>query len=233
MIRALAVLSVLVPAVAAAQPSAQQVDTDVAPARASYSLDYGAHVRWLGDTSGAIASGENTLGGPRLTLGRSLTTVAAARRTLAVGVFTRWVYAAANGTMFQDLDTRLSQHALTAGVRIDAPLVWHTRLVAEAEAGMARTALQITQGDLMPVDDHAWGTYASASVGLDFALYEGPRVRVALGSELGYVVTAPASLRALPDDRPDTDLSVPTTFASIGRLDTRGVTYQGWFRVSF
>ncbi len=220
-----------------AQPVADR-PPESAPARPStWSIDFGSHLRWFGDTSGAILTSE-PLAGTRLTVGRSLTQVAAPRLLarggeLDVGVFARWVYADATGTIFQDLATAVSQHGLTAGVRVDAALVWRTRLVAQAEVGMARTALTVTQQEMEVVDDHAWGLTAATSLGVDVALVQRRRLKLGFGADLGYTVTSAADLRALPGDRPDEALSIPTTFASIGKLDTRGWTYSMALRGSF
>jgi hypothetical protein len=215
--------------VAHAQP-AEQPATE-APT-STWSIDGGTHTRWLGATSGAILTSE-TMYGSRITLGRSLTTVSARNRELDVGLFARWVYAEAAGTIFQNLDTDLSQHALTGGLRVDAPLWWRVRLVGQAEAGMARTALTVTQDAMTPVQDHSWGLYAAASLGADLAIHDGPKFRLGLAIDLGYTVTSPVELHALPGDRPDENLSIPTSYASIGKLDTRGVTYSMALRGSF
>lgn len=229
----LAVIATLALAGAAhAQPVADR-PPEAAPAKpATWSVDFGSHLRWFGDTSGAILTSE-ALAGTRLTVGRSLTQVDAPRRELDVGVFARWVYAEAAGTIFQDLATDLSQHGLTAGVRVDAALLWRARLVAQAEVGMARTALTVTQQAMEVVDDHAWGLTAAASLGAEIAVVQRRRFKLGFGADLGYTVTSAVDLRALPGDRPDEDLSIPTTFASIGKLDTRGWTYSMSLRGSF
>lgn len=217
----------------AATASADPVDTPrpSVPAPA-WSLDFGSHVRWFGDTSAAILT-TDTLAGPRITLGRSLTRVAARNRELEVGVFARWVYATASGTVFQDLKTAIDQQAFTGGIRLDAPLAWRARLVGQAEAGMARTALRVTQDAMEPVDDHGWGLYGAASLGTQLDFVDVPKFRLGLTVDVGYTVAAPVKLRALPGDRPDENLSIPTTYASIGSLDTRGWTYSMALRGSF
>jgi len=228
--------TLLVAGTASAQPLGQPLDQPPEPAPAArsprWSIDLGPHVRWFGDTSGAILTSEPLAGG-RVTLGRSLTQVTAGHRALDLGVFARWVSASSIGAIFQDLATNVSQHAFTAGVRIDTPLLWRVRLVAQAELGMARTALAVTAGEMTVVDDHSWGMLGAASLGADLALADKPRFRLGLGVDLGYTVASPASLRALPGDRPSEDLSIPTTYASIGKLDTRGWTYVMSMRGSF
>ncbi len=231
-----ATLATVLAGTAAAQPMGQPVDQPPEPAPAAtpskWSIDFGSHIRWLGDTSGAILTSD-PLAGARVTIGRSLTQVTAPRRQLDIGLFARWMFGGATGTIFQDLSTNLTQHALTAGARIDAALVWRLRLVAQAEAGMARTALTVTEGAMMPVSDHAWGLYGAASLGTDLSLVSYRRFRLGLTADLGYTVASPVSLRALPGDRPSEDLSIPTTYASIGKLDTRGWTYSMALRGSF
>jgi hypothetical protein len=211
---------------------AEQVDTPSIQTTATYSLDVGSHVRWFGDTSAAILSSE-TLSGPRLTLGRSLTSTRGPLRDVDVGVFARYVYATVDGTFFQTIETELDQHVLSGGVRVDAPLWWRVRLVGQGEVGMARTHLEVTANALMPVDDEAWAPYAAATLGGDLGLIQNPRFRMSLALDVGYVLAVPVDLRALPGDRPDEQLSIATEFASLGKLDTRGWTYSLAVRGAF
>jgi hypothetical protein len=218
---------------AAGTAHAEQVEKPSIQKSATYSFDMGSHVRWLGDTSAAILT-DDALAGMRMTLGRSLGSLDVAGRDVAIGVFTRWVLAFAQGTFFNDaLDTSIEQNTLGAGLRFDAPLRWRLRMVGQAEVGMAHTALEITQGDVMPVDDEHWAPYATASLGADLLLVKHPRFHLGLGVDLGYTVTIPVGLHALPGDRPDEQLSIDTTFSEIGKLDLRGVTYSMSLRGSF
>jgi hypothetical protein len=57
--------------------------------------------------------------------------------------------------------------------------------------------------------------------------------QASLGVDVGYLVTVPVDLRALPGDRPSEDLSIDTSFAGLGKLDTRGVTYSMYLRGRF
>ena len=198
-----------------------------------YSLDIGSHIRTFGDASAAIVAND-ALAGTRITLGRRLGTVAAPVRDLELGVFARWVVATVDGTMFQTLQSTITQHALAAGVRVDATLAWRFRAVGQAELGMARTALTITEpGMTVPVDDHGWAPYGTATLGTELALVESRRFRFSVGVDLGYTVTVPVELRARPRDRPDEDRAIATEYASIGSLDTRGWTYSMAFRGGF
>jgi hypothetical protein len=228
-VKSLAVLLALFPLRVA---YAEQVDTPAIPDAATYSLDIGSHVRSFRDTSAAILS-DRPMAGPRVTLGRSLTSKRVPFRDLDLGVFARYTYATAGGAFFQTIDTTLQQHVLSAGIRVDAPLWWRFRLVGQGEAGMARTKLQVTTNDLMPVDDKAWAPYAAATLGTDFGLVQNPRFRMSIGLDVGYVLPAPVELRALPGDRPDEELSIATEFASLGKLDTRGWVYSMMVRGAF
>jgi hypothetical protein len=227
-VKTLALLVLVVPSLA----HAEEVSSPSIQESATYSLDIGSHVRWFGDTSAAILS-TDTLAGSRITVGRSLTDVKAPLRDVHIGVFARWVFASSDGAIFQNLVTRIDQHEVGAGLRFDAPLWWRFRAIGQVELGMARTALRVTQDLMTPVDDHAWAPYGAATLGADLALYQSPRFRLALGMDLGYTVTVPVDLRALPGDRPDEDLSIATDYASIGKLDTRGVTYSMAIRGAF
>jgi hypothetical protein len=199
---------------------------------AVYSFDVGSHVRWFGDTSAAIVS-EDTLAGVRMTIGRSLTQTSVRHREVDLGLFARWVYAGTSGTMFGNLDTQLTQHMLAGGARADVPLARAFSVVAQGELGMARTHLTVTHDAIMPVDDHQWAPYAAASLGGDLRFANGKRFRASLAFDVGYLVTVPVELHALPGDRPAEDLSIATSYASIGKLDTRGWTYSLSLRGSF
>ena len=211
---------------------AEQVESPSIQKSATYSIDFGSHMRWFGDTSAAILTTES-FGGTRLTIGRSLTQTRVPRRDLDVGVFARWMFATVDGTFFGDLNTNLTQHGLAGGVRFDAPILWRFRLVGQAEVGMAHTALTVTEAEMTPVDDSAWAPYGTVTLGTDLGLHEGPRFRLGLGVDVGYTVTMPVDLRALPGDRPDEELSIETDYASLGKLDTRGWTYSLALRGAF
>ena len=72
------------------------------------------------------------------------------------------------------------------------------------------------------------------AVGLvEVGVVHGKHVTASLGVDVGYLVTVPVELHALPGDRPDADLSIETAFAGIGKLDSRGWTYSMSFRMSF
>ena len=199
---------------------------------ATYSIDFGSQVRWLGDTSAAILS-PDPLAGPQITLGRSLTRIDAPYRTVDVSVFGRFKYATGSGTLFQNLDTTIDQYGLAAGLRFEAPLIWRLRGVGQAELGYMYTGVTITQDTMTPVDDSKWTPYGAASLGGDFRIVDNARFKLSLGIDLGYLAAIPAKLRALPADRPDSNLSIATTFASLGHLDTRGVTYSASLRGAF
>jgi hypothetical protein len=225
--KALALLAILAPSVAAAE------DTDKPARDTTYSLDIGSHIRWFGDTSAAIVT-TDTFAGVRMTLGRSLTETKIKDRDVKLGVFTRWVYGGVDGTMFgDDLTTSITQHLLGAGVRADTPLLRFFALTAQAELGMARTALRVERDEMTPVDDHHWSPYLAASIGGELRISNGKRLDMSLGADVGYLIQVPTEQHALPGDRPAEDLSIDTTFAGTGKLDTRGVTYSMSLRGRF
>ncbi len=223
--KSLAILALLVPSIA----SADQVDGERS---ATYSLDIGSHIRWFGDTSAAVVT-TDSMPGVRMTLGRSLTSTTVKHRELDLGLFARYVYGAAAGTMFGTLDTVLQQHLLGGGIRTDAPIFRWFSVVGQAELGMARTSLRVEQDEMTPADDAHWSPYLAASLGGELRFTEGKRLDVSLGLDVGYIVTVPTELHALPGDRPDEELSISTTFAGIGKLDTRGMTYSMSLRGRF
>ena len=225
--KSLAILTLLLPSIAAAD----NVDGGSEPS-ATWSFDIGSHIRWFGDTSAAVVT-TDAMPGLRMTVGRSLTSTTVKRRELDIGLFGRYVYGAASGTMFGNLDTALSQHLLGGGVRTDAPIFRWFSVVGQAELGMARTSLRVEQDAMTPADDAHWSPYLAASLGGELRLSEGKRVNVSLGVDVGYIVTVPTELHALPGDRPDEELSIATTFAGLGKLDTRGMTYSMSLRGRF
>ena len=211
--------------------AADNVDTGES-VKAVYSFDIGSNVRWFGDTSAAIVT-EDQLAGIRMTIGRSLTSATLAHRSLDIGLFARWAYGGVSGTMFNNLDTSMSQNTLGGGVRIDAPLTRWFSVIGQGELGMARTSLTVTRDEMTPVDDHQWAPYAAASIGGDLRIINGHRLRSSLGVDVGYLFAVPVELHALPGDRPAEDLSIATTFAGVGKLDTRGVTFSMSLRGAF
>jgi hypothetical protein len=219
--------------VAPGLPSIAQAETETGEQpRATYSFDIGSHVRWFGDTSAAIVSTEE-LAGVRMTVGRSLTQAAILHRDVEVGLFGRWVYAGVGGTMFGDLDSRIGQHLLGGGARLEAPLRRWLSVNAQGELGMSRTSLTVSREEMTPVDDHKWAPYGAASLGIELTVPYRGRTVASLGFDVGYLVTVPVELRALPGDRPDEQLSIDTSFASVGKLDTRGFTYAASLRGRF
>jgi hypothetical protein len=200
----------------------------------TWSFDIGTETRWLGDTSAAILTADN-LTGPRTTLGRRVLGFDGPRgRTLDVGVFGRWTYGLAEGQIFQSLDTEMKQNAFTGGLRIHAALVRPIRLVGQLELGAARTDVVVRDGDTMtPVDDHAWGFLGAVTVGADVALIDRRRFRLGMVADVGYTVTDPVEIHAYPGNRPGDMQSIPTLYASIGSLDTRGYTFTFALRGGF
>ena len=203
-----------------------------------YAVDFSSQVRWFGDTSAAIIA-EKPIGGPQITLSRHLLDVdAPLRRTFGVAAFGRFAYGMVDDQIFGALDTSLDQYMFTAGLRGDVPLRWRFSLVGQVELGLARTGLTIVEGQgtgamTTPVDDHEWHAIGAVSAGTEFAIVDHPAFKLGLGFHLGYTLASPIELRAYPGDRPDDSITIPTMFAAIGDLDTRGVTFSGGLRGEF
>lgn len=203
-----------------------------------YAIDFSSQVRWFGDTSAAIIA-EKPIGGPQITLSRHLFDVdAPLRRTLGIAAFGRFAFGAVKDEIFGALDTSLSQYMFTGGLRGDVPLRWRFSLVGQVELGMARTGLTVTEGTstgamTTPVDDHEWHAIGAVSAGTELALVDHRAFKLGLGFHLGYTLATPIELHAYPGDRPDDSITIPTMFAAIGDLDTRGVTFSGGLRGEF
>ncbi|HEY5936431.1 MAG TPA: hypothetical protein VIU61_17390 [Kofleriaceae bacterium] len=203
-----------------------------------YAVDFSSQVRWFGDTSAAIIA-DKPMGGPQITLSRHLLDVdAPLRRSLSVAAFGRFAFAGAQDQIFGALDTTLSQYMFTGGLRGDVPLRYRFSLVGQVELGMARTGLTIVEGQgtgamSTPVDDHEWHAIGSVSAGTEFAIVDHRAFKLGLGFHVGYTLATPIELHAYPGDRPDDSITIPTMFAAIGDLDTRGVTFSGGLRGAF
>jgi hypothetical protein len=197
-----------------------------APARADETgLDIGTHVRWLGDPSGAALT-TDPVAGVRITAAHQLGRISTGWRDIVAGAFARYVHAAGRGTLFAELETQLDQDLAGGGGRFELPLRWGVHAVGQGELGMVRTAVRISDssGAMTPVDDHRWAPYAAASLGLEATVAANRSVRLAFALDLGYTLTVPVELAAVPGDRPDADRAIATVFGAIGALDTRGVT---------
>ena len=203
-----------------------------------YAVDVSSQVRWFGDTSAAIIA-EKPIAGPQITLSRHLLdTDAPLRRTLGIAAFGRFAYGMVDDQIFGSLDTSLDQYMFTAGLRGDAPIWWRFSLVGQVELGMARTGLTVTEGlgtgaMSTPVDDHEWHAIGAVSLGSEFAIVDHHAFKLGLGFHVGYTVASPIELHAYSGDRPDDSITIPTMFAAIGDLDTRGVTFSGGLRGEF
>jgi hypothetical protein len=203
-----------------------------------YAVDFSSQVRWFGDTSAAIIA-EKPIAGPQITLSRHLLDAdAPLRRTVGIAAFGRFAYGMVDDQIFGSLDTSLDQYMFTAGLRGDAPIWWRFSLVGQVELGMARTGLTVTEGQgtgamTTPVDDHEWHAIGAVSLGSELAIVDHPAFKLGLGFHVGYTVASPIELHAYPGDRPDDSITIPTMFAAIGDLDTRGVTFSGGLRGEF
>ena len=212
--------------------AAEPIDTGPVSASARWTADYEMQQRWLGDASAtSLASG--LLGG-RLSFGRRILVMPGPRGGLDLAGFVRFGAATGDAKLFQELDTSMRQFQFTAGARLDSRVVWRLHANAQLDVGAARTDISIGQdGAMTAIADHGWGVIATGTIGLELDVLRGRTRYLALAADLGYVVTSPITIRAYPRDRPDEDLAIPTTYWSLGELDTRGVTFAAGLRGGF
>jgi hypothetical protein len=215
-------------------PRFDRVDDGDAREDSSWTFEFGSYARWLGDRSAASLTPGALVGG-RLTAGHHLLTLPGPRRGIDLGVMLRFLAASNDGQVFQTLDTRLDQLGFLAGARFELEVWRGISATAQLDAGVARTSAVI--GDqleqMAPVDDTAWGFLGGGSVGIEVGGVWRRHYTVGLAADLGYAVTAPVTMRAFPRSRPADDLSIPTSFAALGRLDTRGTTLSVSIRLGF
>jgi len=86
---------------------------------------------------------------------------------------------------------------------------------------------------IAPVDDHGWGAIATAALGAEIEPVTTRTFRLGLGVEVGYTATSAVELFTYPKDKPDPDLSIDTTYASLGHLDLDGWTLRVGMHASF
>jgi hypothetical protein len=201
---------------------------------AIWTLEMGSYARWLGDTSAASLTPGTLIGG-RITAGRHLLALPGPRGGFDLGAFVRVEGGSSGGQVFQVLDTRLDQLGFLAGARLDLG-VWRG-IIATAQLGLGAARTTATIGDALgamaPVDDTAWGFLGEASVGLAWDTVWRHHYLFGVGADLGYAVTAPVALHAYPRTRPEDELSIPTIYAPLGHLDTRGITFAFDVRLGF
>jgi hypothetical protein len=208
-----------------------------APAHADGStwfVEAGTQARWLGATSAATLT-PGVMFGPKVSVARNLAALPGPRGDMALAAFARVSGGSNTGQVFQSLDTRIDQLALSGGGRLDVPLWRGLGAVAQLDLGTARTAVVVGDQwmDSAPVDDSAWGFIGTASIGATFERVFRNRYTVGLAVDVGYTVTSPVALRAEPRTRPEEDLSIPTMYEALGQLDTGGIQGSVTLRAGF
>lgn len=200
----------------------------------TWTFEIGSYARWLGDSSAASLTPGTLIGG-RISVGRHLLTLPGPRRGIDLGAFVRVVGGSSDGQIFQSLDTRLSQLAFLVGARFDLDVWRGISATAQIDLGPARTSARIGDefGGMAPVDDSGWGFLGGASIGAKWDAVWRRHYSVGLAADLGYAVASPVALRAYPQTRPEDELSIPTIYAPLGHLDTRGITFAVTLRAGF
>lgn len=202
----------------------------IAAARAAHAgpawrVDAGNSTRWLGSTSAASLTTE-TLATANFGAERTVAVVHAPFGIpveLAGGVGVS--FGSVTGTVFQTLATEIDAADFVAAAHATAHVSSRIAISGRASLGAARAAVTVTDMyslGLTPVDDHGWGSVSAASLGAEFAPVATRRFRLGVGAEVGYVATSAIAMHAYPGDRPDGDLAIATTYASIGHLDLGG-----------
>jgi hypothetical protein len=223
----------LVFALALAAPALAALPVHADPA---WRAEVARTTRWLGDTSAAALT-TDTLTSAEMSAERHVLAIELpGGRTLDVAAVAGLGIGGVDGTTFQRLATTTSELDLTAGLHATARFLRIGVISARAAAGTTREALKIEDVNsltLAPVDDHGWGAIATAALGAEIEPIATPSFRFGVGVEVGYTATSAIQLFTYPSDRPDPDLSIDTTYASLGHLDLDGWTLRVGMHASF
>jgi hypothetical protein len=221
-------------AVARADEADGSPDPDWRPPVATWRVGFGTGARWFGDTSAASLSTEKMFM-PHFDAVRRLIAVPGPRGGLTLSAVGRFAGGTSEGMLFQTLDTKIHELSFTGGARVELA-VWRWALAtAQLDLGAARTRVVIgdSAGEMAPVDDSGWHFVGTAWVGTEIVGRVKGRFSISLAIEVGYTVSSGVAIHATPRTRPEPDLSIPTVYAALGDLDTRGFTGQSTIRVGF
>jgi hypothetical protein len=198
-------------------------------------LEFGSETRWLRNASAAAVT-TDPFASTALSAARRVTSIPFFRGTLDLGLEATWTNGEATGTLFQTLGTTVGDNEWRGGVRAAWRLHRLLAVTGRAAAGVTRTDLRIapmSSPEMASVDDHRWGSVATATVGLELDAVHVQSFALGLGLELGYVETSAVTMHAYPSDRPDPNASIETTYASIGHLDLDGWSLRFGMHMAF
>jgi hypothetical protein len=200
----------------------------------TWRVGIGSTARWFGDTSAASLSTERMFA-PHLTAMRRLLAFRGPREGLSISAVGRFGGGQSEGMLFQSLDTKIDQLAITAGARVELAIWRWAFATAQVDVGAARTHVVIgdSAGEMAPVDDSGWGAIGTGWLGVELGGLVKGRFGFTLSMEIGYTVAQGVAIHATPRTRPEPELSIPTVYAALGDLDTRGFTTQSTITVGF
>ncbi len=131
-----------------------------------------------------------------------------------------FVWAAAEGTLFQTMTTEVDTVGLSVGGRASYALHRNLHVSARLDLGTARNALTIN-GNGHEVSDASWGGTVTTAVGLDMMVVAHPRFSIGFRFDLGYVAASAVALSPR-EDGDSSKIELDAMQASIGHLDLGG-----------
>ncbi len=189
--------------------------------------------RWLASSSASVLT-EDALVGGGAAVERRVLTIGLPGPLPVLDITTELGFdsASSKGQTFQQLDNEISSWQLTAGARARLPLRSWLHVVGRADVGGGRTSVRIADGAMSEIAVADRGATMVASTGLALAVL--PRLSgvdsrgffLGFELELGYQVATATTIRAIPEDRPEPELTIPASYASLGDLDLDGVTLR-------
>jgi len=192
-------------------------------------VELGSTERWPTSPS-AVTLTESNLSGGSLAVDRRLTTIGLpgpfATLDLAAGL--EFERATADGTTFDQLDNHISTWRLAAAGHARLPLRWGFLAQVRGSIGGGKTNVRIADARMptIAIADDGASMIVDGGIGLAFlprmTRRDRGRFHMGVEVELGYVLTSARSIRALPEDRPPPELTIPASYASLGDLDLDG-----------
>lgn len=208
---------------------------DAPPASASdLTISAGTFARWYHSTSAASLT-PDAMFGPQFTVGWHVVGLGGPRHGMQLSIVGDLAGGSSSGEIFQTLPTHIDQLILAAGPRLELDVWRGISAAAQLTLGAGRTRVTVgdTTYDMALVDDTVWHALGTASIGLGYNRHIRRRFTLALFVDLGWTFTQSINVHANPQSHPDPDLSIDTVYASLGDLDTGGITGSTTIRFGF
>ena len=218
-----AAAATLAPPAAFAEPTHATLQAKAAPQAPRWSITAGPSTRWMTHSSAAVVASSN-LGGGAFGVQRALAISVLLGRELLVTVGGQYADGEATGTLFSNLESKVSQ-TLWQGTLGARRSLWRSVGVrGQLGLGAAKTSLQIQRigSDTMAVDDGGWSSVASLEAGVDLMLLRRGTWASSASLSVGYTAVGGQPMSARSGSDVDPDLMIQTDYASLGNLNTSG-----------